>query len=268
MIIYITRHGQPLVPGTASDGADPDYPPGDPPLSDLGREQARRLGQRLKADGFAGRIYASPYRRTTETAHVIAGVLDTVIWPEPAIREYTGPNITNFQGATLDALRSQFPRIAPEAVLPHPWWTLEQETTDEHKQRPAVEARVRAFLEPLAADGGEDILLVGHGASCHAAIRYGLRLVTDEPEWPPVVGWNCALTALRLPSPAKFILLGDTAHLEPHQVTSNRRTAAELLAERNACSNSILWSRRSPAGRETAEDGRLQTDDVLRGRLR
>lgn len=234
MIFYITRHGQPLVPGTESGGEDPDYPPGDPPLSDLGREQARRLGQRLKAAGFAGRIYASPYRRTTETAHGIAGVLETVVWPEPAIREYTGPNIYNFQGATLETLRSQFPRIAPEAELTYPWWTLEQETTDERKQRPGVEARVRAFLEPRIAAGGEDILLVGHGASCHAAIQYGRRLVTEEPEWPPVVGWNCSLTALRLSSPAKFILLGDTAHLEPHQVTSNRRTAAEILAERKA----------------------------------
>ncbi len=222
------------MPGGGPGGEDPDYPPGDPHLSELGRKQAQCLGERLKSVGFAGRIYASPYRRTMETAHVIADVLDTVIWPEPAIREYTGPNIFNFQGATLDVLRSQFPRIAPEAELPYPWWTLAQETVDEHRQRPGVDARVRAFLEPLATAAGEDLLMVGHGASCGAAIQYCRRLVVAEPVWPPVLGWNCALTALRLQPPVTFTLVGDTAHLEPDQVTSNSRTAAEILAERSA----------------------------------
>lgn len=232
MMLYITRHGQPLSKeGQAID--NPDYPPGDPPLSDLGREQARRLGRRLKQEGFAGRIYASPYRRTIETAHVIAGELDLFVWPEPAIREFTGPNIVTFRGATLEELRRRFPRIAPAAELPYPWWTLEPELPDEHRQRPAIDARVGAFLQSMLSEHGEDLLMVAHGASCHSAIRHCQQLIQGAfPDNPPVAGWNCALTALRFQAPVAFTLLGDTAHLEDDQVTSNSRTKQEVLAER------------------------------------
>ena len=41
MIVYITRHGQP------SRSINQIDVPGDPPLSELGKEQARLLGQRL-----------------------------------------------------------------------------------------------------------------------------------------------------------------------------------------------------------------------------
>ena len=75
MIVYVTRHGQPLQ-RTQAQKEDPEFPPGDPPLSALGREQAQRLGECLKVLGFAGTIYASPYRRTAETADEIAEVLD------------------------------------------------------------------------------------------------------------------------------------------------------------------------------------------------
>ena len=46
MIVHITRHAQ-VNPPALAKGEDPDYPRGDPPISDLGRAQARLLGQRL-----------------------------------------------------------------------------------------------------------------------------------------------------------------------------------------------------------------------------
>ena len=56
MILHVTRHGQTNTQKT--------HTPGDPYLSDLGRQQALLLGRRLAELGFSGPIYSSPYYRT------------------------------------------------------------------------------------------------------------------------------------------------------------------------------------------------------------
>ncbi|HYZ27333.1 MAG TPA: histidine phosphatase family protein [Geminicoccaceae bacterium] len=63
---------------------DPGIP--DPPLTRAGRDQARRLIDRL-AEAEAGRLVASPYRRTLETATIVADGLGLPITVEPLIRE-------------------------------------------------------------------------------------------------------------------------------------------------------------------------------------
>jgi probable phosphoglycerate mutase len=56
--------------------------PGDPPLSSLGREQARRVGERVRQVGVAA-VYSSDSRRAVETAQAISG--DVV--KDPRLRE-------------------------------------------------------------------------------------------------------------------------------------------------------------------------------------
>ena len=229
-MLYLTRHGQPYIAGMQLE--DPDYPPGNPPLTELGREQSRRLGERLRTMGFDGPIYASPYQRTFETADLIADVVGTTVFPEPAIREFTGSGIFSFQGATLEALRAAFARMDPAARLTHPWWTLEPEVTDETGYRPAVMARVGGFIESVWEQAKEsDILLVGHGASIGSAIKYFLDRVPVEQRPCGGHGWNCALTAVRLQPQLAFTCRTCVDHLLPEQVTSNQRTAAEVLAD-------------------------------------
>ena len=63
---------------------DPNFP--DPPLTELGRQQAGELIERLADEGVR-RLIASPYRRTLETASIIAGALDLSIVIEPLVRE-------------------------------------------------------------------------------------------------------------------------------------------------------------------------------------
>ena len=49
-------------------------------LTDLGREQAARLGRRLEADGYRpSRIYASPLSRTFDTARIASSYLELPI---------------------------------------------------------------------------------------------------------------------------------------------------------------------------------------------
>lgn len=237
MMIYITRHGQPFQKSPEKDaatGADPDYPPGDPPLSELGRLQARKLGQRLAEQRFAGLILASPYRRTAETADVIAEVLNLRFRPAPAIREYTGPNIVNFRGLDLTGLKALFPRLAPDSELAHPWWSTEPELPDDQGHRPAVEARVGELLEPLMASRNPDVLLIGHGASAGAAVRY-LYQRRSHGEFPRAGRtWNCVLTAFSLDETSLVPLYhGDTSHLDlaAGEVTSNSQCIESLVVE-------------------------------------
>lgn len=65
--VSLVRHGE-------SEAAAEDRFAGeiDVPLSERGREQARKLAQRLAAEPIAA-VYSSPLGRTTETAKIIAG---------------------------------------------------------------------------------------------------------------------------------------------------------------------------------------------------
>lgn len=229
MIVYLTRHGQPQP--AAEEDHDPQYPPGDPPLSELGRRQARRLGQRLAGTGFRGVIYASPYRRTAETADIIAAVLGLHFYPEPAIRELTGPGIFRFHGLDLGQLRALCPRLAPEASLDHPWWTRQPEPVDEAGQRPLVQVRVGAFLQPRLDPASPDILAVGHGASVGAAVKYLFDRRAGGEFARPGSTWNCSLTAFRVDREGLFpVFHGDVSHLPPGEVTANSRYVADSAA--------------------------------------
>ena len=168
-------------------------------------------------------LLASPYRRTALTAERIAAELDTVHYPEVAIREIVkrAENMVGFRGLTLDALRAEFGRVAPDATLPHPWWTPHAEDDA------AVLARVAPFLERLLERREGDVLLVGHGASVGAATRFFLARCAPVPEEMPL-SWNCALTAFRVGEPCETLLIRDTTHLADEEVTSNAKTKLEV----------------------------------------
>jgi probable phosphoglycerate mutase len=77
--LVLVRHGLPMrvenEPGT----------PADPPLSDEGHEQARRVAEWLAPEGFDV-VYSSPMRRAVETARPLADLLglDVVVDDELA----------------------------------------------------------------------------------------------------------------------------------------------------------------------------------------
>ncbi|HSI64659.1 MAG TPA: histidine phosphatase family protein, partial [Candidatus Saccharimonadia bacterium] len=79
--IFLIRHGATTL--TAEDrfaGAT------DVPLSDEGRDQARRLAQRL-ADLPVCAVYASPLGRTMETARILAEPHNFEVQPRDGLRE-------------------------------------------------------------------------------------------------------------------------------------------------------------------------------------
>lgn len=81
MEMILIRHGLPIRKANA------DGTPADPPLSDIGLEQARLVGQWL-AEERIDRIYSSPMRRARETALPLAKALGHDIELDDRIREF------------------------------------------------------------------------------------------------------------------------------------------------------------------------------------
>src|SRR6266508_6009446 len=78
--LYLVRHAQ------SQGNTGEDLATGDPDLTEVGWEQARRLGERFKSQRI-GRIYASPLRRTLQTASAIAEVSGLKVVSKGDLRE-------------------------------------------------------------------------------------------------------------------------------------------------------------------------------------
>ena len=76
MNLYLVRHGESDIP---ADAVQADYP-----LSALGREQARRLGDRFRGLRI-DRMITTPFKRTQETAAAIASTTDVQVIEEPGL---------------------------------------------------------------------------------------------------------------------------------------------------------------------------------------
>src|SRR5476651_1023537 len=79
--VYLIRHG-----ATTLSAEDRFAGATDVPLSDEGREQARRLGARLSSEKIAA-VYASDLGRTIETARLIAEPHGLEVQPRNGLRE-------------------------------------------------------------------------------------------------------------------------------------------------------------------------------------
>jgi len=122
---------------------------GDPPLSPLGREQARRIGERVRQTGVAA-VYSSDSRRALETAQAISGEVVS----DPRLREIEND-----------------PTAAVQLIL-----NRRQSFTESAE---AVARRMHeAVDEAAAAHPGGRIALVTHGVAilCYIGSLMGLEI--------------------------------------------------------------------------------------------
>src|SRR5437870_6613326 len=78
--LYLVRHAQ------SQGNTGEDLTTGDPELTEVGWEQARRLAERLARQRIDA-IYASPFRRTQQTAHAIAEASGLKVRTKEDLRE-------------------------------------------------------------------------------------------------------------------------------------------------------------------------------------
>lgn len=149
----------------------------DPPLSALGREQARLLGARINRHKPAA-VYASPLRRAMETA-----------------------------GAITDTFKVD-QRLVEMALE-----ISEDGALDFKESHDSAVARMRGIVEDVVrAHEGERVLLVCHAASIVACLTDVMRL---EPGQLRLLPYYTSISTVRILGDRQMVgTLGDIAHLE------------------------------------------------------
>lgn len=146
----------------------------DPKLTEIGREQARLAAARLSERG-AVRLISSPYRRTLETAEIIAAILNLDIEVEPLVRERCAFSCD--QGSSPKSLADRWPGIDFSGIG-EVWWGGGIESAD------GIDRRCRQFHELSA--GWHDrpaVAVVSHWGFIKAATG---RMVENAEivDWP------------------------------------------------------------------------------------
>jgi broad specificity phosphatase PhoE len=125
----------------------------DPPLNDLGREQARALAHQLRHTPFDA-VFSSDLRRASETAAIVAEPHRVPVVVDRGLREV---DVGSWSGLTRSEIDERFLGAAHH----------DGETREEHL------ARVLATVERIAREWvGRRILIVSHGGSLRALRRH------------------------------------------------------------------------------------------------
>jgi broad specificity phosphatase PhoE len=176
---YFLRHGH-----SEGNSARLIQGRGDYPLSQEGREQARRVAGWF-ADKTIRRVLASPLARAAETARIVAGELGL---PEPEVLdELTELDTGLFTGLAASEIRERYPEA---------WCSFQGESWEgvPGAERAAeLEARAGRIWERLAgpAAPGAASLCVTHSGT----MQWILKTTFGCRTWMPVVPiGNCAVS--------------------------------------------------------------------------
>jgi broad specificity phosphatase PhoE len=181
------------------------------PLSAAGREQARRLAERLKAEGaMFDHIYASDLHRAFETAEIIATALGLAVHPLIELREI---DIGAWSGLTSDEIRA---RYAEE-------WAFHEQGTDFRRgghgeTLQEFQTRVARVADQLVrTHPGQRLLVATHGGTVRALLHYVAQLTGYGMDTP--IG-NTSLTEVVFEDgTVRIVRANDTAHLAELRVT-------------------------------------------------
>jgi broad specificity phosphatase PhoE len=198
--IYLVRHGATQM--TAEDrfsgaiGAE---------LSEEGRQQSARLGERVQNDGIAA-MYASPLSRSVDTARIIAGACGLTPVLRDALREIShGP----WEGLTRAEVEARFPGEYAE-------WEADPFTFAPPGAESGVAVLARALpviREIVTAHEGQCVLVVSHKATIRlvlcSLLGIDARGYRDRLDQSPA-----CLNALDFKGPvrARLTLFNDISH--------------------------------------------------------
>ena len=198
--VFLVRHGATVL--TAEDRFAGST---DVPLSDAGREQARRLAVRLRPQRITA-VYTSPLGRTVETAQILAGPFGLEVQTRPALREISHGH---WEQLTRAEVAQKFPEEAAE-------WEKDPFTFAPRggESGLAVTARaLPALLEIVRQNPGEKVLVVSHKATIRLLISLLLgfdpRRYRDNLDQSPAA---LNIVDFKDPTRARLTLFNDTSH--------------------------------------------------------
>ena len=181
MKVYIIRHGQ-SVDNVTKTISGPDTP-----LSDLGRAQAKSIGQKLLETGTKfDVVYSSTFQRASETTRIICGEIGIkeIIF-DKRFREgdagiYTGQRFDELTKEGKELLDSYFVNVDEKP----PGGESITEQWNRHRE---------GFLEVIGNHPeNSTILIVGHGGTLYHILKNTLDILPEMGEW----FGNCMLNIL------------------------------------------------------------------------
>ena len=224
MELYLIRHGQ----STNNEGKLPRA--ADPPLTDIGVEQARWAGESLKDESIT-RLYCSPMLRTLQTAQIISDIINLPPHVFVGLHEWGGiweargdGTAVQLPGLNRDGMREVCPDvILPEDVTDQGWWFNEGFAGDIEGMAALSHENGLAFIDHLMEYHGnteQRVAAVSHGGS-------GGSLISAFFGLPPDVGYsrftqnNTGISKLLFASERRQLhYLNRTSHLPSEAVTS------------------------------------------------
>ena len=207
--LYLIRHGQSGGNVAREEGRLSEY---DPPLTPVGEEQARRLGERMAAYGVDV-IYSSPLRRAYNTGAAIARITgheiivvdDLQEINEPLKERPTDPQQPLPPGVTHDEIKARFEREPIWDNLPG------SESSSHFRERigDAIDAIVRN-------NPGKKVAITCHGGVIQSYVGMILGLRSDFPFY----AFNASITSIRAEGERRVLWrLNDLAHLDGMKMT-------------------------------------------------
>ena len=208
--LYLVRHGATQL--TAEDrfsgavGVD---------LSDEGRWQAARLGERLRGEKITA-IYSSPLSRTVETARIIAESCAVEIETRDGLREISHGH---WEGLARSEVESRYPD--EYAAWEEDPFTFAPEGGESGV---AVLARVLPVIRAVVTrHPGGRVLVVSHKATIRLALSsllgFDARGYRDRLDQAPAC---LNVLDFRDPVRARLMLFNDTSHYADHPRTPGR----------------------------------------------
>ena len=176
-------------------------------LSDEGREQTRRLAQRLSSEKIAA-VYCSPLGRTRETARILAEPHKLETQTRDGLREISHGR---WETLTRREVEEKFPKEAAE-------WEKDPYTFAPLGGESGLAVTARALpvlIELVRAHSGDAILVVSHKATIRlllsSLLGFDPRRYRDNLDQKPAA---LNIVDFRDPSRARLTLFNDTSHYD------------------------------------------------------
>jgi broad specificity phosphatase PhoE len=198
--VYLIRHG-----ATELSAEDRFAGETDVPLSDVGRDQLRKLADRLAKEPIAA-VYASPLSRTMETARILAQPHGKPVTPKEGLREIS-------HGRWEGKRRAEVEKLYPEEYAR---WEMDPYSFAPSGGETGLEVTARALpalLEIVAAHPNDRILVASHKATIRLLIGsllgFDLRRYRDHLDQSPA---SLNILDFRDVAHARLSLYNDTSH--------------------------------------------------------
>jgi broad specificity phosphatase PhoE len=200
--IFMVRHG-----ATVLSAEDRFAGATDVELSDEGREQTRRLAERLSDEKIAA-VFASPLGRTVETAKILAAPHKLEVQTRDGLREI---NHGRWEQMTRREVEQQFPEEAAE-------WEKDPYTFAPAGGESGLAVTARALpvlIELVRTNPGKNILVVSHKATIRlllsSLLGFDPRRYRDNLDQKPAA---LNIVDFRDATRARLTLFNSTSHYD------------------------------------------------------